>query len=664
MARATGDEPGGEVVYVDPEEGPAAVDALDRAAFDVEHVPDGRRVRERVADDPPDCIVSEQDLPNGSGLELLRDVRRRDGQTPFVLFTDSGDERLAADAIAAGVSDYVPRDPEEKQRLALVDAVRRVVAEPEPGFPGVSEELKDRAIDEAPVGITIADANRRDYPLIYANDAFEELTGYTEEEALGRNCDFLQGEASSEVAVAEMSRALSVGDPASVEIRNYTKGGEQFWNRVDIAPIHRGEELTHYVGFQLDITERVEAEREARRQAERATAERRKVEALLERLDGLVTDVTSRLLGADTREAVEAAVCERLVETDEYAVAWVGDADPPADSVTPSTWAGSERPASFAAPLEGEGPVARAMATGEMRVVGEDGDPALLSGYADAVGERVAAVAALPLTYGDVTYGVLAVALRAGSTLSELERRVLSAVGRSTAMALHTLTSQRLLTSDEVTELEFALSGVEPFFVGLSGKLNASFVHVGTVVRGDDASTLFFETDADPEAVADALGSRPEEASVQSVTDRDDWSVLEFTVAASPFVDLLLDRGGRITAMCASEGTGELAVEIPPEAQPRALVEAIEDRFPGADLRAYREHERPAETRQDVRARIDDRLTDRQETALRTAIVGGFFQWPRDSTGEELAETMDIGRSTFHQHLRAAQRKIFEELYA
>jgi hypothetical protein len=45
------------------------------------------------------------------------------------------------------------------------------------------------------------------------------------------------------------------------------------------------------------------------------------------------------------------------------------------------------------------------------------------------------------------------------------------------------------------------------------------------------------------------------------------------------------------------------------------------------------------------------------------AIVGGFFEWPRDSTGEDLAATMDIGRSTFHQHLRAAQRKAFEELY-
>ena len=662
------------VLYVDPDDERAAdgVEALDHV-FTVERVADPERARELMAADPPDCIVCEQDLGAESGLDLVRDLRRLDGKTPVVMFTGSGDESLASDAISAGVADYVPRDPIGKQRLALRDAVERVVAEADPGFPQVSEQLKDRAIDEAPVGITIADARRRDYPLIYANDAFEELTGYTEAEALARNCDFLQGDDSAEHAIAEMSRALSAGESVSVEIRNHAKDGERFWNRVDIAPIYDGEELTHYVGFQLDVTERVEAEREARRQAEKARAERETVEALLARIDGLVTDVTSGLLSADSREAVEQAVCERLVETDEYAVAWVGDPEPAASTVEPDTWSGGERPASFSVALDGEGPVARAIATGELQVVSDesgDGDHPVLAEYADLVGQSVSAVAALPLQYGDVGYGVLVVALEAGASLSEPERRVLSAIGQSTAMALHDLTSQRLLASDEVIELEFALSSVAgggesgaPFFVDLSGELGASFTHVGTVARDDGPTTLFFETDADPEAVGAALSDRPEEVTVTPVTTGDGRSVLEFTVESSPLVDLLLDRGGRITAMHATGGVGEVTVEIPPEAQPRAVVEAVEDRFPGADLRAYREHERPADTRQDVRARIDDRLTDRQETALQTAIVGGFFEWPRDSTGEDLAATMDIGRSTFHQHLRAAQRKAFEELY-
>ena len=670
MAFASGERSGERVLYVDPDEGAAGpvVEALGRAGFSVERVADAAAARDRLAAGPVDCVVSEHALPGESGMELLGSVRETDEDLPFVLFTSAGDERLASEAISAGVSDYVPREPAGKQRLALVDAVERVVTEGS-HFPEVSEELKDRAMDEAPVGITIADASRRDLPLIYANEAFQELTGFTEAESLGHNCDFLQGDDSDPSAIAEMSRALGAGDPVSVEIRNYTKSGEPFWNRLDIAPVHLGGELTHYVGFQLDVTERVEAEREAKRQAEKARAERETVEALLTRLDGLVTDVTSRLLSADTRAAVEAAVCERLVETDECVLAWVGDRDPATDTVSPSTWVGGDPPGDLEFDLTGDGPVARAVETGQLQVVATDGrtDPAaadLLDRHAAVVGEDVAAVAAVPLRYGDVGYGVLVVGIEAGTTFSEPEQRVLSAVGRSATMAFHDLTSQRLLASDEVTELEFGLTGEEPFFVALSSALDTSFVHVGTVSREAGPTTLFFETDADPEAVASVLDGRDEEVSVTPVTTDDDRSVLEFDVERSPLVDLVIDRGGRITEMHATGGVGELTVEIPPEAQPRAVVEAIEDQISGADLTAYREQERPAETRQDIRARIDEQLTDRQATALRTAIVGGFFEWPRDSTGEELAASMSIGRSTFHQHLRAAQRKVFEELYA
>ncbi|WP_231754538.1 helix-turn-helix domain-containing protein [Halapricum sp. CBA1109] len=56
-------------------------------------------------------------------------------------------------------------------------------------------------------------------------------------------------------------------------------------------------------------------------------------------------------------------------------------------------------------------------------------------------------------------------------------------------------------------------------------------------------------------------------------------------------------------------------------------------------------------------------LTDRQRTAVQKAFVGGFFEWPRGTSGEDLAASMDISPSTYHQHLRAAQRKVFTEIF-
>ncbi|GAA0310312.1 PAS domain S-box protein [Halarchaeum salinum] len=118
-------------------------------------------------------------------------------------------------------------------------------------------EMKLPAIEAAPVGIAISDADRADNPLVYVNERFEELTGYAESEIVGRNCRFLQGEKTDEAAVAELRAAIDAAEPVTVELRNYRKDGTEFWNRVDIAPIRNDVgDVTHFVGFQQDVTER------------------------------------------------------------------------------------------------------------------------------------------------------------------------------------------------------------------------------------------------------------------------------------------------------------------------------------------------------------------------------------------------------------------------
>jgi len=121
--------------------------------------------------------------------------------------------------------------------------------------------LKERAMDEAPVGITIADPSLPDNPVIYANAAFERITGYPIEEVVGRNCRFLQGEDTDSETVARMRRAVDDWEPVTVEVRNYRKSGEEFWNQVTIAPIYDEDgKPSHYVGFQHDVTDRKRAE--------------------------------------------------------------------------------------------------------------------------------------------------------------------------------------------------------------------------------------------------------------------------------------------------------------------------------------------------------------------------------------------------------------------
>jgi PAS domain S-box-containing protein len=140
------------------------------------------------------------------------------------------------------------------------------------GWPGHVADwlaLKDRALDVAAEGVTIADARQPDRPLIYVNEGFERMTGYPVAEVLGRNCRFLQGPDSDANAVAEIRAALREHRACVVEILNYRKDGTTFWNRLSITPVRDSSgEVTHFIGVQSDVTARRLAEDGLRRSKE------------------------------------------------------------------------------------------------------------------------------------------------------------------------------------------------------------------------------------------------------------------------------------------------------------------------------------------------------------------------------------------------------------
>ena len=121
-------------------------------------------------------------------------------------------------------------------------------------------KLKERAMDEAPIGITISDLDGDNYPIIYLNERFKSLTGYSD--VIGENCRFLQGAETDPETRATLRDAIDARRPVSVDILNYRQDGQKFWNRVDVAPVHDEDgEVTNFVGFQTEITERKIRER-------------------------------------------------------------------------------------------------------------------------------------------------------------------------------------------------------------------------------------------------------------------------------------------------------------------------------------------------------------------------------------------------------------------
>ena len=126
--------------------------------------------------------------------------------------------------------------------------------------------LRERAVLATGMSFTVADAQAPDCPLIWVNPAFTLTTGYTEVEAVGRNCRFLQGPGTDQAQVAALRAGLDGGHDVTVTLLNYRKDGSAFWNQCTLSPIYdQAEVLTHYVGVQADVTVRVTADDERNR---------------------------------------------------------------------------------------------------------------------------------------------------------------------------------------------------------------------------------------------------------------------------------------------------------------------------------------------------------------------------------------------------------------
>ncbi len=118
--------------------------------------------------------------------------------------------------------------------------------------------LRNRAIEACVNPIVIVDVDAPGAPLIYVNGAFETITGYTSEEALGRNCNFLQGIDTDQPELQKLRAAIREQRPASVLLRNYRKDGTMFLNELYIAPVsetHEGGVVRHFVGVLYDVTQ-------------------------------------------------------------------------------------------------------------------------------------------------------------------------------------------------------------------------------------------------------------------------------------------------------------------------------------------------------------------------------------------------------------------------
>lgn len=128
---------------------------------------------------------------------------------------------------------------------------------------GLIPQVLAAILDECVNGVTLADPDLEDAPIIYANKAFERLTGYQQAEIIGHNCRFLQGEDREQEGRYQISQAMKNHEMVEVTLRNYKKDGTLFFNHLKIVPLFdKKQRVLYYLGVQYDITDKVNASHE------------------------------------------------------------------------------------------------------------------------------------------------------------------------------------------------------------------------------------------------------------------------------------------------------------------------------------------------------------------------------------------------------------------
>ncbi|WP_435348803.1 PAS domain S-box protein [Haloarchaeobius sp. HRN-SO-5] len=390
--------------------------------------------------------------------------------------------------------------------------------------------------------------------------------------------------------------------------------------------------------------------------------------AALDNLNAVVRDITEAVIEQSTREEIEETVCTRLAESDSYEFAWIGEIESGSQLVTLRTEAGIE---GYLDDIDisvdpddelGRGPTGRAFRTGEVQVTHDTlneprHDP--WRDRVDAVGFRSSA--AIPIVHDDALYGVLNVYARRPHAFDGQERAVVSQLGEVIGHAIASVERKRALMSDEVVEVAFR---IQDFFdtVDVPATTDGTITLDQAVPVGDDEFLVYGTATPDAvetvEHLAEALSN---------------WELVEFQTDADtprfqvrmtdpPVLSMVASVGGYVDRTVIDGGDCWVTVHLAPTTDVRRVVDSIQEVYPSVEMLRRQQVSRTGDGPQRFQRFLTGELTDRQRHILEAAYHSGFFEWPREVTGEDLAASLDISAPTLHQHLRKAEKKVFESL--
>jgi len=485
------------------------------------------------------------------------------------------------------------------------------------------------------------------------NDAYCEMTGYSRAELVGMRVDRLVDEATVEAARAyEAELVDGAREFARFEADVLTADGSTFRGEGVFSLLERADGCVERVGVVRDVTDR--------NRRERALEQSREWLASLNDLNHAIRDVSHAVIEQSTRSEIEQVVCQALVDTDSYGVAWIGDIDGATKTVRPRAVAGADVALDdVAVSIDVDdaaycASTARAVLDGEIQVRARPPtELARLAGWEALASLDLQASAAIPIGYDSRVSGVLCVYTNREHGFRSQEAELFGFLGEVVGHAITSVERNRALMTDAVTELEFLVEDAfEQFGVAaVPGRLTLE-----SLIPLEDHQFLAYGTASAAlrEPLVDVVDAIPYVESLTVLEDSGSEIRFEARLADPPVFVAVSTQGGYLDMARLEDGDYYLRIHIAAGTDARQIVDVVQETYPDAALVSQRQVTRSQDSPIRLSRVVADELTDRQRVVLETAFAAGYFESTRLRSGSDIAAALGISASTFHEHLRKA----------
>lgn len=388
----------------------------------------------------------------------------------------------------------------------------------------------------------------------------------------------------------------------------------------------------------------------------------------VESINAKIRDVAEVIVDSDSRREIEQTVCDKLLQDEAFDLVWMGRIDLVDNRLAPRSRAGSEmgylNQIDLSITESATEPSVRAFRSGAPVVISNTAAEMTDEAWrGEAVSRGFRSAMSIPLTYQNRANGVLTIYSSEKSAFSGLIRSVLTELSELIAHGFAAIDRRQALVSNQTTELEFEITDPRCFFLRFAQDTGADLELEGMIPQAEDTWLVFIRvTDGSPERLVERAEASPEIRNARLLEANGD-TLIQLRFVESFIASILADQGISVKNILAEDASCRITVAVPPTFDPREVVEVVSSNYPDSELLAKRERSYSLDTDEPFSARALHRLTPRQREVVELAYLSGYFESPKRTGAETLADELGFSTSAFHQHLRRAERKLFEVIF-